>query len=278
MKKVCEQCNVEFLINEKLKRERNKRFCCRLCAIKYTGINNKDKKHSLKERLNKSENSKGILNNFYGKKHSIESLNKMIKSSQWKENKYKIIILNETEKEIFDGLLISDGCLEKPSRISSRLTFGFKYNEILEKIKNDLPSIKFSEIIKYTSKPHKKTNKSYINYWMKSKKYYNFLNEYKRWYKVKKIIPDDFRLTSLSCYWWYICDGYIIDDNVNLCTDCFTEEDNLKLVNMFNTNKLYPKLTTRNRIYFNKEESINFLKWIIIHNKNINIYNYKFKL
>lgn len=278
MKKTCEQCGVEFIINENLKRERNKRFCCRLCAIKHTGINNKNKKHSLEEKLNKSENSKGILNNFYGKKHSTESLNKMVESSLWKEEKYKYCNLSENEKEIFDGLLISDGCLEKPSRISSRLSFGFKYIEILEKIKNDLPSIKFSDIVEYTSKPHKKTNKRYTNYWMKSIKYFNFLDEYKRWYNIKKIIPNDFRLTSLSCYWWYICDGYILEDNVNLCTDCFNEEDNLKLIHIFNKNNLYPTLTSRNRIYFNKEESQKFLNWVIIHNKNINIYNYKFKL
>ena len=277
MKKICEQCGVEFLINEKLKRERNKRFCCGTCAKRHNGLLSKNRTYSIE--INKTKGLKGELNAFYGKKHTQSSLTKMSESSLWKEEKYRYCVLSENEQEIFKGLLISDGCLEKSSRISSRLTFGFKFKEILEKIITDLSSIKFSNIYEYKSKPHKITSKSYINFWLKSNNYHNFLEEYNKWYIDKiKIIPFDLKISSLMCYWWYICDGYNSNNNVYLCTDSFTNNDNKKLIKKFNENNFYPTLTSQNRLFFDKEESIKFLNWIIIHNENINIYNYKFKI
>ena len=107
----------------------------------------------------------------------------------------------------------------------------------------------------------------------------NFLEEYNKWYIDKiKIIPFDLKISSLIFYWLYICYGYNSNNNVYLCTDSFTNNDNKKLIKKFNENNFYPTLTSQNRLFFDKEESIKFLNWIIIHNENINIYNYKFKI
>ncbi len=77
MKKICEECSNEFEVNPKHKRSRNKRFCSGLCAKRNTGKKNKGRKYS--NEVNKSKGRVGELNHFYEKKHTAETINKIIK-------------------------------------------------------------------------------------------------------------------------------------------------------------------------------------------------------
>jgi len=35
----------------------------------------------------------------------------------------------------------------------------------------------------------------------------------------------DIKLTSNLCYWWYVCDGFLLNDCVYLCTEFFDKKD-----------------------------------------------------
>ena len=268
MEKKCEQCSNVFIINEKLKVERNKRFCTSFCSKQNTGLKNKNRKHS--EEINKTKGLSGELNPMFGKTHSDE-LKKQIKTTKLETNlkNVKNCNLSNIEKEVLDGIMVSDGCLSSTTAISARLSLGFKYNETLEDIKTALPSISFgpTNIVNNGSSFHNK-----------SKMYGDLLLENKRWYiNGKKIIPEDLKITKASCYWWFIGDGYNSNNNVYLCTDSFTKEENLLLYDKFKQLGFKCNLTSRNRIRFHKKDSIEFLKWITPENGVHKQYKYKWK-
>ena len=266
--KNCKYCSTHFTVNKNSKTQNKKLFCCHTCSSKYNGEQNKGRKHSID--TNKKKGLKGELNGFFNKKHTEESKLKMSKSLQWDESKFKYCNITNYEKEVFDGLLLSDGCLSETSRISARLTFGFKYIETLQAISNELSSINFSNI-----NIDKKTG----CYHFKSKRYHDLLNENKRWYlNKKKIVPRDVIITQKSCYWWFIGDGYNTNNNVYLCTDSFSKEDNLFLIEKISEIGFKPSLTSKNRIRFNKKDTIIFLQWITPENGIIDKYKYKWKL
>ena len=269
MEKICEQCKKHFNVNEKLKVERNKRFCSSFCSKQHTGLKNKGRKHS--EKVNKTKGLVGELNPMFGKTHSDE-LKKQITKTKLETNKKNVKNCNLTniEKEILDGIMISDGCLTSTTSISARLSLGFKYNETLEDIKKVLPSIIFgnTNVVNNGSSFHNK-----------SKMYGDLLTENIRWYiNGKKIIPKDIKITNTMCYWWFIGDGYNSNNNVYLCTDSFTNNENLLLIDKLNEIGFKCSLTSKNRIRFYKKDSIEFLKWITpiegIHKQ----YEYKWKL
>jgi hypothetical protein len=269
-KKKCELCEREFEFNPKLKRDREKRFCSSYCAKSFNGRNNKGKKRTKEQRMRISENNKGVNNPFFGKSHSKESKSKMSKSKQWDESKFRYCNLNCEEKEILDGLLLSDGCLSEKSRISARLTFGFKFKETSEEIFKALKSIDFGPIWKseYTNCYHSKSNM-----------YHDLLSENNRWYPNKeKIVPKDILITPKSCYWWFIGDGYTSGGNVYLCTDSFTENDNKFLIDRLKEKGFNPSLTSRNRIRFNKKETTSFLEWIKPKEGIMEQYKYKWEI
>lgn len=259
--KLCELCGENFEVNLKIKRSRNKRFCSGTCAKRYNGLNNKGRVHTEECKKQMSERNSGEKNPFYGKEHSTTSKNKMSTSSQWTEDKYKYCNMNELEKEIFDGIMISDGSLNK-SRISARLTLGFKYEETLYRIIEDLSSLKFTTPWNYKW-VDKRTKNEYSNFYTKSNSYSDLLYEYKRWYKDdKKIIPNDVKLTASFFYWWYVCDGYISRDVVFLSTDNFEKKYVKNISDKINDTGFKNSVTTRNRIRFYKEDSERFLDWI----------------
>lgn len=278
IEKKCELCGEIFQVNIKNKRSSKKRFCGSKCAKIHIGKSNKGRKHTTEWIENMSKKYEGEGNPFYNKKHKKDSIEKMKESSKWSEDRYKFCNMSEYEKEIFDGIMLSDGCLS-PSRISSRLSLGFKYKETLERIIQDLKSIKFSDILTYESKEHKKTGKRYTNYFTKSNFYRDLIYEHKRWYVNKnKIVPSDIILTSTLCYWWYVCDGFILEDNVYLCTESFIEKDLELLKKKLNDLGFDVTIRKNKRIFLSKESSINFLKWISNDIEIQKEYSYKWNL
>lgn len=260
--KKCDLCGELFEYNPKNKRSSNKRFCTSLCAKRHNGLNNKDRKHTDDFKKMMSDKNKGENNPFYGRVHSVESLDKMSKSSLWTEDKYKYCNLTKYEKEILDGIIISDGSLSC-SRISGRISLIFKYLETINRIILDMPSIEFLKPWKYDSKEDKRTNKSYTNYQTKSLSYHNLLHEYNRWYKNGvKIIPRDIDITPLMCYWWFVGDGYNTNNNIYLCTDSFDKESVKSVNEKLKQKGFTTTIRSNNRIFFDKKSSIIFLDWI----------------
>ena len=260
--KLCKKCDELFEVNINNKRSNNKLFCSSTCAKSYNGSNNKGRLRTKEFKENMSIKNSGKDNPFFGKKHTENSLLKMSKTSQWSDNKFKFCNMTETEKEIFDGIMISDGSLNN-SRISARLTLGFKYSETIDRIINDLSSINFLKPWKYESNIDKRTKKKYINFYTKSNFYRDLLFEYNRWYVNNiKIIPEDIKLTSLMCYWWFVCDGYISKNNVHLCTDSFNNND-LEFLKLNLIKIGFDVSVTKNkRIFIKKKSSLDFLNWI----------------
>jgi len=278
MVKICELCKNEFEIIIKTKKDRNlnRRFCSKICATKRNGLNNKGKCRTNEYKKELSLKISGMNNPFFGKKHKIDSINKMSESSKWSENRFKHYEFTKDQKEIFDGIMISDGSLEKPSRISSRLTLGFKYKETLERIINDLNNMEFCPIYEYKH-IDKRNGNTIINFFTKTHSSNTLLKEYNRWYKNgSKVIPNDIILSPVFCYWWYVCDGFLSRGDVKLCTESFNNEDLSLLILKFREIDIHPTLTINKRLSLNKKESTKFLDYISTQNIQKE-YEYKFK-
>lgn len=275
--KKCELCGDLFEYNPKNKRSSSKRFCNSFCAKRYTGLNNKDRKHTDDFKKMMSDRNKGENNPFFGKVHSVESLDKMSKSSQWDESNYKYCNLTKNEKEILDGIIISDGSISV-SRISGRLSLIFKYLETINRIISDMPSMNFLKPWKYDSNEDKRTKKSYTNYQTKSLSYHDLLLEYNRWYKNGiKIIPNDIEITPLMCYWWFVGDGYNLNNNIYLCTDSFDKESVKSVNEKLRQKGFTTSIRPNNRIFFDKKSSIIFLEWISKNTEIQKEYLYKWE-
>jgi len=212
--------------------------------------------------------------------------------------------LSTEDLEVINGLMLGDGCLSKTSKLSARLTFSGKNLHI---IKNYFTNLKFSYwsgslLIK---PPGSKQAKLYKSNRLKSHSYKELLDIRNKWYTHRKIIPDDLILTPIVCYWWYIGDGCFNKPNkriinsckISLCTECFSKNENEKLVIKLKNLGLNAIINNRNRIIFCKtkksgdivkfsnktmkhydyaEEGIKFLNYIK-NNVNINKeYEYKF--
>lgn len=276
--KKCELCDsiFEVNINSKSKRILNKRFCSSYCARKFNGLNNKNKKRTEEYKIELSKRISGCNNPFFNKKHTEASKKIIGEKNTWNQEDFTIIEFSRVQKDIFDGIMISDGSLEKPSRISSRLTLGFKFKETLERIMSDLRNMRFCPIYKYEYFEKRNGNKI-INYFSKSHFSNTLLHEYNRWYKNGvKIIPSDICLSPSFCYWWFVMDGYLSKNSINLCTESFEINDLLFVQAEFEKIDIICSITKRKRLTFDAKETLKFFNYI----KEIEIqkeYEYKFK-
>jgi hypothetical protein len=268
IKKICENCNKAFFVTNK-KRNIKKRFCCRWCSAHANGKNNKGRKHSEYTKKLLSEINKGENNAFYGKKHSNKTKNIISDKNKWDKTEFNYCILTENEQDILNGILLGDGHIEK-LKFTSRLSYGSKFKETLQDIKNCLKTFNFSPL----------WQSQITKCWhIKSKSYLN-LNEIKnKWYKNNiKIVPIDIKLTPLSLYWWFTGDGYRKNYGIIFCTDAFNLNDKLILITKLNEIGFSSaRLTkTQKRILIGGCEVKKFLNYI---KNNVNIshqYQYKF--
>lgn len=105
------------------------------------------------------------------------------------------------------------------------------------------------------------------------------LYEHKRWYIDKqKIVPLDIKLTPVLCYWWYVCDGFLLKNNVYLCTDSFNEKDLSLLKSKLKEMNFEVSIRKNKRLFLNKESSTNFLKWISNDIEIQDEYSYKWNI
>lgn len=277
--KSCEFCNNIFEFNPKRKRERDKRFCSTTCARKFNGSKNKGRKFSEDVKKRMSERMSGEKNTFFGKSHSKKT-KETIKSNALNRASYnkKNIELTEYEKEVLDGMMLADASIGDSSSISARIKYGCKFEETLVDVKKELKSIIFGNQFSYTSNPHKKSGKCYTTWFINSEKNNTLLIERDRWYpEGKKIVPEDIKITTNSCYWWFIGDGYNQYGRVQLCTESFSENCIKILVDKLKENGYNSSRTTKNRISIDKKDSERFMKWICEERTVSEQYKYKWE-
>lgn len=165
-----------------------------------------------------------------------------------------------------DGILLADGHLD-PSPVAARLTYGCKFKSTLSDIEKQFDQFHFSE--PWLSK---------TGYWHHKSSYYrDLLCHRKRWYDGKtKIIPEDVMITPLSCYWWFVGDGYQVNYGLKFCTEAFDRQSmdivRSKLEDLGFSTSITP---SSNRLRIRGKSAPRMLDWI---RSNINIaeqYTYK---
>ena len=181
----------------------------------------------------------------------------------------------QKQKSMIYGELLGDGYLTKKYHFG--LTTTSKEHTIF--LKNNLPIDLFSNCTPYTYVPQNKNWKT--SYQLKSRlcKFFYFMRY--KWYPLGiKIIPLDIVLNPITCYHWYIGDGYFNKRTsyITLSTDCFIKEDIDRLVSQLIENGINAKRVKAGRrasaILIKKAHE--FLEWI---GKNeIKDYNYKWGL
>jgi hypothetical protein len=265
----CELCGVEFNYPD-LKFNNNRRFCSGTCAKRNNGSHNKGCKRTEKFKSDMSLRMTGEGNNFYGKHHTQEMRDKCGPSTEYFLKLAKHCVITGFQRDIFDGYIISDGHISDESTLCARITVGFKYKETVDRLIHDLFCLDFMTPWKYENKD-KRTNKTYVAYYTKSKNYLELKSEYNRWYKNGvKIIPHGIILTPLLCYWWYIGDGYLSSGRCYLSTNCFSIEDLNILKDKFKDIGFKCTIIKENKLSFSTESSIRFLDWMR-NDKNVNI-------
>lgn len=269
----CLNCSSIFIVPD-IKRNLKRTYCGAKCAKSANGKRNKGRKHTLETCAHFSRIRFGQMNPFYGQNHSEETKAKIaIKNS--KSRKIPIII-NETERNILDGLMLGDGHIDS-NNFCGRYTQGCKYLEFLEHIKLLLP-LDWGPIWE-----DKKQN----CYHLKSHFTPTLLEFKKRWYPSgKKIVPKDLILSKEAILYWFLGDGSIRFGNkskfpnskhyeIKLATDGFTREDNLFLVEQLGVIGIRSSVLKYNQIRIFTESNEKFFK--LLGSCPVNCYNYKWR-
>lgn len=135
-----------------------------------------------------------------------------------------------TQKEILEGALLGDGCLELPKngknayfiyRSSCKEHVEFIHKYFKEYCTENNQIVNRAEIF------DKRTNKTYVSYWFRTKCLSKFTEVYNTWYKPKKIVPNDISLSTSSVLIWYLGDGELESNYgyIKLHTNSFTKNE-----------------------------------------------------
>lgn len=142
------------------------------------------------------------------------------------------IVLSDIQKQVLYGALLGDGCLTKDGRDTQNAYFTYT-----SKVYNHIKYIYdyFSEYVTkrgivYFKYFDKRTQKEYSRYYFRTSMNPYFTDEMARWYgEYKRVIPNDLKLTSLTCLIWYIGDGCICNGNrsqhIKISTHAFCKCD-----------------------------------------------------
>lgn len=161
---------------------------------------------------------------------------------------------SENLQKVIEGCLLGDGHIG----IGKRCVNGFFSYRSSSKMHTQYVFNYFKEYcnydeIKRSETYDKRTNKTYVSYYFRTKNDKIFTEQHKRFYKNKiKIIPKDIVLTKINLLFWYIGDGSISQDHIRIHTDSFTEKEVEflceKLID-FKATKLKKSYDNVNKIY-----------------------------
>lgn len=141
--------------------------------------------------------------------------------------RHKEATLSSIQKEVLAGALLGDGTIDK-----NQLIYASKSKQHTEFVRSFFIGLLAPRNIKelsLVSQFDKRTNKTYSRYVFGTQANIVFEKIRNIWYKPKKQIPPEIRLTSLVCLIWYLGDGGIckgIDScHIKLATNCFKKSD-----------------------------------------------------
>lgn len=185
--------------------------------------------------------------------------NKLLFSSYDLSKEYlSKFIVPSTVWEIITGELLGDGHIKydpvNNPLINGRVEFTFS-----AKILHYVKYLKFDvlALISTDSEPtpwpnSELTGKEPTQYWFSTKRLPYITNLHQVWYKeidgkFVKTLPHniDELLTPIALAHWIMGDGYYTKDCVKICTDNFTEDEILKLINILNVK--FGLQTTKNK-------------------------------
>lgn len=150
----------------------------------------------------------------------------------------KTVNLSQNDIDILVGLILGDCYLGSISKNTSycKIVHSIKQKEYVEHIKNELPNL--FRTIKHFKRTFKHFNindeREYLN--IESLSFTNLKFFHELFYKENvKIIPDNIEdlLTPIGIAHWYMDDGYAIPYGYCFCTDCFSKEEQLRLIKCF---------------------------------------------
>ena len=131
--------------------------------------------------------------------------------------------------EWINGELLGDGSVQLVSKYSARFTYGSKYLEYIEYVRDTLKSFGIKQAGKICKQINKRQGN--VSYHYYSCGYPELLIIRKQWYpEGKKIIPRDIKITPITVRQHYIGDGNIYcpktgNPSIRLCTYGFTVMD-----------------------------------------------------
>lgn len=173
-----------------------------------------------------------------------------------------------TQQEIIIGSLLGDGCLEM-GRNNKNACFiyassckehvEFVHNYLKEYCTNNYKKVKRSEIF------DKRTEKTYIKYYFRTKCLTEFTEYYDVWYTPKKAVPNFLNLPPLTVLTWYLGDGELESKHgyIKLHTNSFSKEDCLKLCSILGfESKLLKKAVNQWLVSIPRKQVSSFLNYI----------------
>lgn len=144
----------------------------------------------------------------------------------------------ENQMEVLDGVILSDGFIEKSSK-NARFTLGCKYRGFAEQVQSRLKFLSWSPIYEKDVFDNR-TQKTYHRVVLRSRVSEILTKERYRWYPAgKKIVPKDLRLSDQCLLWWYIGDGHLCRKKsrpnyrrIVLAVNGFIKSDRMFLINL----------------------------------------------
>lgn len=185
---------------------------------------------------------------------------------------------------VFDGMMLSDGHLQKGKRSrNARFRLSCKHAEFANTFKMHAGNFNWSDI-SIRNVFDKRTNKTHISCRLDSKVDERLTEQHSRWYpNGKKIVPRDISLDRSTLMWWYLGDGFLTRKKsrpnyrrIGLATEGFTDDDieflRSKLIELLGDDSIYIE---GREIMIAKKALCNFIK-IVGLKSPVSCYQYKF--
>ncbi len=128
--------------------------------------------------------------------------------------------LHDSFLDYFDGLMISDGHLSKPSKSrTSHYLQSCKHKEWLDVVAANFRSNGIRAVVNEDVREGIR-----VGWYLRTDSYDQLGKQYSRWYSRTKGVPRDIRFSADMLKNWVYGDGTLSRSNLRLCCDSFTKK------------------------------------------------------